>query len=172
LEIVPGVALALRIIVPASELDDLPPALGRAKDMYWLAPPPTGQMAVASVVFTSFEVSISEWPGCETGVQLLGRTGLADGRTMFFVYTYESSTDTDYYAAELPQAEIALAALSRGATRVLGIGVHSDGVGFLREFSILSFLELVPRDSPLGAALGRAHRNLVTRRYGTDEQHE
>jgi hypothetical protein len=96
-EISPGVTLAFRIILPASELRIMPFSEEKNKPIMWVNPPPNGCTTEFAVIFTKPEINISDWPGKTVmGTSLLAKEILANKETLWLVYRSHEITEGLY----------------------------------------------------------------------------
>lgn len=106
-EISPGITLAFRIVVPASELRVNPIQIPDEKPVSWVPPPSSDHATEFDVFFTKPQVGVSGWPGkrrMATG--LISQTLLSNGETLWVVYYYPQITQGMLDRIEQLRAEI------------------------------------------------------------------
>ena len=84
-ELLPGVRLAFRIIVP--EYVITVPKKEEKRSLVWIPSPPLGKGVEISIFLTHPEAKVSSWPGANAmGTSLVGKIDLESGKKVWVVY--------------------------------------------------------------------------------------
>jgi hypothetical protein len=146
IELTPGVALAARIIVPTSELTEIP--ITPRKPFVCVPAAPTGKAVEFACFLTASNAKVTGWPGKRSMVtQLVIKMPLANGNILWVVNRTvdppQSSLDKITDAEALEGKIVRLDSrekidLSDPSLRTVLIGRDSNGVGYLVDASFPS----------------------------------
>lgn len=138
-----GVTLAVKVVVPTSELIEDPIVQTQRKPMIWVTAAPPGKAIEFAIVLTGPDTKVSHWPGKRSmATQLVARMLLASGHVLWVVHRTvdppQGALDEMAKLKAHPEKVVRLDSrhdidFSNRQLRAVIVGEESDGSGYLIE---------------------------------------